>query len=49
MDRKSQITAALSLTAQVDGVVDVIDQLDFVFDDSHFGPADEVKLGLTDI
>jgi CBS domain-containing protein len=48
VDRKSQIPAALELTAQVEGVVDVIDQLDFVFDDSHFGPADEVKVGLSD-
>lgn len=48
VDRKSQIPAALELTAQVEGVVDVIDQLGFVFDDSHFGPADEVKVGLTD-
>lgn len=49
VDRKSQIPMAVSLTAQVDGVVDVIDELGFVFDDSHFGPADEVELGLTDL
>jgi CBS-domain-containing membrane protein len=49
VDRKSQIPVAVSLTAQVDGVVDVVDELDFVFDDSHFGPADEVRIGLTDL
>jgi len=49
VDRKSQIPVAVTLTAQVDGVVDVVDNLGFVFDDSHFGAADEVKLGLTDL
>jgi CBS-domain-containing membrane protein len=49
VDRKSQIPVAVAMTAQVDGVVDVVDELGFAFDDSRFGPADEVKLGLADL
>ncbi|NBM20277.1 CBS domain-containing protein [Streptomyces sp. GC420] len=46
LERRSEIPVALRMTAQVDGVVAVVDQLTYRFDDSHLEPAEQALHGV---
>jgi hypothetical protein len=48
MERKSETEIAVSMTRQIDGVVDVVDQLTYRLDDARFQPEDQALHGVAD-
>jgi CBS domain-containing protein len=48
LERKSETEIAVSMTRQIDGVVAVIDQLDYRFDDSRMPPEERSRHGIAD-
>jgi CBS domain-containing protein len=48
MERKSETEIAVSMTRQMDGVVDVVDHLDWRLDDEHLRPDEQAVHGVAD-
>ncbi|MGI5133239.1 MULTISPECIES: CBS domain-containing protein [unclassified Streptomyces] len=48
LERKNETEIAVSMTRQIDGVVAVIDQLDYRFDDSRTPPDERSRLGIAE-
>ncbi|AZQ39502.1 CBS domain-containing protein [Streptomyces cyaneochromogenes] len=48
MERKSETEIAVSMTRQIDGVVAVVDKLDYRLDDSHARPDEQALHGIAD-
>ncbi|MFC8348424.1 CBS domain-containing protein [Streptomyces sp. NPDC057280] len=48
MERKSETEIAVSMTRQIDGVVDVVSKLTYRLDDSHVEPAPQALHGVGD-
>jgi CBS-domain-containing membrane protein len=48
MERKSETGIAVSMTRQIDGVVDVVDQLNYRLDDARLQPEDQALHGVAD-
>ncbi|PWI13238.1 hypothetical protein DI272_03155 [Streptomyces sp. Act143] len=48
MERKSETEIAVSMTRQIDGVVDVVSKLTYRLDDSHVEPAAQALHGIGD-
>ncbi|MFJ3336228.1 CBS domain-containing protein [Streptomyces sp. NPDC086766] len=48
LERRSEAEIAVSMTRQIDGVVDVIDKLTYRFDDSRIQPEDQALHGVAD-
>ncbi|MFJ8200805.1 CBS domain-containing protein [Streptomyces sp. NPDC096152] len=48
LERRSEVEIAVSMTRQIDGVVDVVDKLTYRFDDSRIQPEDQALHGVAD-
>ncbi|MGW5861543.1 CBS domain-containing protein [Streptomyces sp. NPDC055239] len=48
LERRSEVSVALHMTRETDGVVAVVDKLTFRLDDSHLQPSDQALRGVAD-
>ncbi|GGV32038.1 CBS domain-containing protein [Streptomyces spectabilis] len=48
LERRSEVSVAVRMTQQTDGVVAVVDKLTYRYDDSHLRPTDEALKGVAD-
>ncbi|MGW6545193.1 CBS domain-containing protein [Streptomyces massasporeus] len=48
IERRTEKVIALAMTGRLDGVVDVVDNLSYRIDDTHFPPAEQALHGVTD-